>query len=386
MSLFTAQRGAGRPPPLASAGGSYAAQNLPALTSIRFLLALGVVLFHLQIVMLSPDAPPIAIIERARLGVDIFFILSGFVLAHTYGEAYREGRYNHRRFLVARLARIYPNHLAMLLLMTGVAGLAIALRQPFDAERYSLSRWVMELTLTQAWLPVIPPSEWNGPAWSLSAEWAAYLAFPLFAFVGLKAGRKPWVTLLAAGLVLVIMDQLYQWRFGQIVTHADSLLGVMRIPAPFLYGIGLQQLGLRIQPGRSLSRLVVVIAALVLLTAMQWRIDERVTVALAGPLVLGLAWLSATGPLKILGHPLAVRAGEASFALYLLHLPMLVIWKNAATVLSGIDSSYRMPLWEAALFLPLCILSAFVLHAAWEVPARDWFRSRFSPRHPERIP
>ncbi|OYW90451.1 MAG: acyltransferase, partial [Caulobacterales bacterium 32-67-6] len=82
--------------------------RMPALTSIRFWLALGVVLFHYQLNMVPQGGTGVALIERARLAVDFFFILSGFVLAHVYGRHVREGRYSHGRFLIARLARIYP--------------------------------------------------------------------------------------------------------------------------------------------------------------------------------------------------------------------------------------------------------------------------------------
>lgn len=161
-----------------SGGGTDAVPNasapgfpdrLPALTGIRFWLALGVVLFHYQLNMTPEGGTGLALIERARLAVDFFFILSGFILAHVYGRQIRTGTYNHRRFLIARLARIYPAHLAMMVLMAFIVLVAIALGQPFAADSYSLPGFASALALTHAWFPATVPNEWNGPSWSLSA-------------------------------------------------------------------------------------------------------------------------------------------------------------------------------------------------------------------------
>jgi hypothetical protein len=347
------------------------------LTSIRFVLALGVVLFHYQVNMITPEAVPIALIERARLGVDIFFILSGFVLAHVYGPQIQEGRYSHRRFIVARFARIYPTHLAMLVLMGLVAIIAVMLRQPFAAAGHSLTDWFADLFLVQAWLP-ISPTEWNGPAWSLSAEWAAYLTFPLFAYVGLRRGRNPWLTVLLAALVFAVMDLIYRRISGEVVTHADSTFGVLRIPGQFLYGIGLPQLSRRLHPRPAMAVAAEIISASALLASMHWQLDERITVALAGPFVLSLAMVSRSGADGVLAHPAALLAGEASYALYLAHMPVLVIWKNAIAVLTGSDSSYRLSVVEVAVLLPITLAAAVALYTLWENPARAWIRGRLS--------
>lgn len=60
--------------------------------------------------------------ERARLGVDAFFILSGVILTHAYDRDLTEGRFSYRRFLVARMARIFPLHLAVLGFMALLVG------------------------------------------------------------------------------------------------------------------------------------------------------------------------------------------------------------------------------------------------------------------------
>jgi peptidoglycan/LPS O-acetylase OafA/YrhL len=357
-------------------------ERLPALTSIRFILALGVVLFHYQLNMIEEDSQTIGLIERARLAVDFFFILSGFVLAHVYGQQVRNGTYNHRRFLIARLARIYPTHLVMLAIMGVVALAAIALGQPFDGPSYSLPGFVQALTMVHAWFPTTIPNEWNGPSWSLSAEWAAYLAFPLFAWVGLKRGRRPWVTIGLAVVLFVVLDAWYRWRYGEILTHAEIVLGVLRIVPEFLFGIGLYELGQRLQVGRRFAQAAALVSVMALIGMMASSADERLTVAVAGLVILSLALLARNGDDRAFAHPLALEAGEASYALYLVHLPLLIIWKNGMAMLHGGDSSYRLPLWEAGALLAITVAAAFALHAFWERPARRWVRRRLLSQSP----
>lgn len=358
---------------------------LHALTSLRFVLALGVVVFHYQLNMLPAGEPPIALIERARLGVDVFFILSGFVLAHVYAHSYQFGRFNYRRFLVARLARIYPAHLAILLAMALVALIAQTLNQPFEAERYSLPGWLASLALVHAWWPWPIPNEWNGPSWSLSAEWAAYLAFPLFAFLGLRRGRVAWRTIALSAVLFIWFDELYRGLYGQILTHAESALGVLRLAPEFLFGIGLEQLSRRIRITPKISVWAASGAAASMVALMSISADERLIVAVSGVMVLTLALLSKHERAGVLAHPMAIEAGEASYALYLVHLPLLTIWKNGLAMLLGVDSSYIMAPWEGIALLGLTLAAAVLLHRCWERPARAWIRSRFL-RDPRPVP
>ena len=95
--------------------------DLRALTTLRFFAALWVVLYtaweHLN-VGFEPT-----LVSKGYLGVEVFFVLSGFILSHVYLEAAGEKRFSYRGFLWARIARVYPLHLATLI---GVGGLAAA--------------------------------------------------------------------------------------------------------------------------------------------------------------------------------------------------------------------------------------------------------------------
>lgn len=349
---------------------------LPALTSVRIFLALGVVLFHLQLTWAWPTAAYTGVIERARLGVDVFFILSGFVLAHVYSQDVETGRYSHWRFLVARLARVYPAHLAILLMMVVIALTAIAMGEAFDPASYSMSGLARTVLLVHAWTPTATPVEWNGPSWSLSAEWGAYLLFPLFAVGGLALRRWPLVLLALSGLAFVGLDAGYRRLFDDALLHAEFNLGVLRILPTFLAGVALLHLFRRLTLGPRAATAAAVVGAPIMLALMHFRAPEPLVVASAAALILALALLSKSGADGPLAWPVLIFLGEASYAIYLLHLPLLVLWKNAHGVLLGGDSNYVMPMGEAAAFLVTAVAGGAVLHAFFEKPMRLWVRAR----------
>src|SRR5579862_660023 len=162
--------------------------NLKPLTSLRFVAAMWVVLFHYWPHLAVAGTPPL--VAKGYLGVECFFVLSGFILCHVYLPSFEAGRFKYGDFLWARIARIYPLHIATLVAMGLMAGVALAAGLPVDPDVLSLPALPANLTLTQAW-GLSPVAGWNHPSWSISAEWFAYLSFPAFAFLAIKVRRWP---------------------------------------------------------------------------------------------------------------------------------------------------------------------------------------------------
>src|SRR3954470_504363 len=128
---------------------------LPSLTSLRFFAALLVVLSHL----------PGSTFSEGYTGVTFFFILSGFILSHSYEDRLRTGATSRREFWIARIARVYPLHLLTLL-----AAVPLAVSESSGAMGFA-GRLLAQLTLTQAAVPVGSIYfSFNHPAWSLSVE------------------------------------------------------------------------------------------------------------------------------------------------------------------------------------------------------------------------
>lgn len=358
--------------------------NLPGLTSVRFVLALGVVFFHYQLQWPWDAMSSTGLLDRARLGVDVFFILSGFVLTHAYREAIESGRLNYRRFIVARVARIYPAHVAVLLFALVMVGSAILVGADFDTGLYDPAGLLPTFLLIHAWYPEEFAAKWNGPSWSLSAEWFAYLVFPVFAWVGLVLRRRPWLLLLLSALIFVVIDRFYQVVFGDVVVHAQNRLGILRIIPEFLFGIALYRLGETLQPTRAVAIAIAISCAALLLGLMHFKADDRIVVVAAGPFVLALALLSKADADAGIAKPWMLESGEASYALYLVHMPILIGWKGVHSLLTNRPSTYTFEWWEIGVLLALTLVAAFALHYLVEGPARRWIRRRADAAWPDR--
>lgn len=349
---------------------------LDPLTSVRFFLALGVVLFHFQLYWTLP-AGSAGLLNRARLGVDVFFILSGFILTHVYLQGNQAPDY--RRFLAARFARIYPAHLFILLSMLALVLIAPVFGVGLEPGRFNPTDFVATLLLVQAWFPRESLALWNGPAWSLSAEWFAYLAFPAYAVLALRLRSRPWVLIALAVLLFAAFDAFYRMQYGRVLPRAEDSLGILRIVPEFLYGIGLYYLGQRWTLSPRMAVLCAVAATVVLLALMQIGADDRIIVAASGPFILSLALLAKARVHSVLSHPVALFAGEASYALYLVHIPILMVWRNAIQAVFGQSADYRMSMIELAAMLALTLAAAAFIHVFVERQGRKWLRERLAP-------
>lgn len=147
------------------------------LDSLRGIAALAVVLFHWKIAGPLTDN---AVVHHAWLYVDFFFVLSGFVLAHTYfyGRAPEP-----RRYIVARAARLLPLYFYALFVFLGFECLKAALGTHFAFNGPAFGEnnakgFFQSLFLLQA-LNVSDHLSWNTPAWTISAELAVNLGLIL---------------------------------------------------------------------------------------------------------------------------------------------------------------------------------------------------------------
>jgi peptidoglycan/LPS O-acetylase OafA/YrhL len=167
-------------------------RDIPALTGLRGVAALWVVAYHLREASanggtgLFDFGPADALIAHGYLGVDLFFVLSGFIIRHVYGCWFAEQvrPQDCVRFLRYRIARLYPVHIVTLVLMLVLYGAARAVgTHPHNLNSYSIFSLLNNLTLTHAWWGAIGSP--NTPARSISA-----LLFPLGCWL---LSRRPQV-------------------------------------------------------------------------------------------------------------------------------------------------------------------------------------------------
>ena len=141
-------------------------------------------IFHLASEIGAVAGPAAGTFAQAGyVGVDLFFVLSGFVIADNYRHFFEPwDRDKYWRFQLVRLGRIYPVHSVMLLATVGIVAVATAAgyQRTTAGVDYSLGSFFANVLLVQAW--GFPQYSWNWVAWTISAEWFAYLLFPFAAY------------------------------------------------------------------------------------------------------------------------------------------------------------------------------------------------------------
>lgn len=371
---------------------SGARPQLPALTGLRFIAAALVVLFHARGMLPSlRDNPAFDIIGSGYSGVSLFFVLSGFVLAYNYLTPDGTGVKDTRDFLVARFARIYPVYLVGI-----VVGFPLFVRDlqrsGGNAQLFREGPPITALTVTllQSWVPDYA-CRLNCPGWSLSTEAFFYLAFPV---IGIWLVRRSGGSLFAfvigcwaiAMTVALAYMKLNPDHFTEVSASSRAdWLGMVkfsplfRLPE-FALGMAAGVLFLRAPHafGRHASTIgLVATAAIVAVLSLHSRlpylaIHNGLLAPLFALLIMSLA--TGAGPLaQVLGTRPLRLLGEASFALYLMHLAILSYASKGFEV-AGMSMNKSPGLLIITLIV-LQALSIAILHFV-EEPARRAIRSR----------
>ena len=228
------------------------APRLEALTGLRGLAAWYVVFYHIRLTLtdLLP-APVVAALAKGYLAVDLFFMLSGFVLWLNHGARFaRPDAALVGRFWWRRIARIWPLHAVVLAGFCGFVALLVLTGR--DRSGYPLHELPLHLLLVQNW-GFTPQLTWNHPAWSISAELAAYLLFPLVAWLT----RRDWSPAALLGWLAVLLAALHALfaAGGHRILGADIVhLGLPRCLIEFTAGTFAARLWLHWQGHPAASR------------------------------------------------------------------------------------------------------------------------------------
>ena len=352
------------------------AEHLKPLTALRFFAAAWVVLFAFW-PRLDVGFTPM-LVSKGYLGVEVFFILSGFILSHVYLPSTEEGRFRYGPFLWARLARIYPLHLICLAAIGALGVGAVLAGRVIDPNILNLPSLAPNLLLVHAW-GLAPVSGWNHPSWSISAEWFAYLSFPAFAWAAIKLRRRPQLAVALALALVFVLNAVFLRLAGFSLTRATIAWGALRIVPCFAYGCALYLLW---RSGAVQSRTAALAGALffgaALVVGAQAGAPDPALVAVAGGMILFLASLSSTGS-KVLSHPVLVYLGEISYSIYMVHALWDLVFANGAAAALHLDAK-RLPLGLWLILLAGVVPLAAASYHLVERPARERLREwRLTP-------
>lgn len=336
--------------------------EIVSLTGLRGLAAFLVVLHHINIAIMPEGS---RILLRGQPFVDLFFVLSGFVISMVYIEE----RIDWRLFFQARLARIYPLHIASAIAMAfAVVCLKLATHSPWP-ERVSLVEAFREFTLTMA-MPFFGTDEiWNYPAWSISVEWWVYFtAFPLIVVLGRRLSIGQLVLLTAALLI-----GLAAFLLCVPVHFTRGWPAVCRGAFEFLAGYTIYRLGressVRINPLLHDLLGLGVLATIYIYPAITGK--EGWFVIVLFPVIITGLLHSESNTTKFMRSGILSFFGSISYSLYLLH-PLVISGMSAI-------SEHLIHIPKALFFaitVPIAISIATLSYRFFECPARDILRGR----------
>jgi peptidoglycan/LPS O-acetylase OafA/YrhL len=348
-------------------------RRLDALTGLRFIAALGVVLFHT--VSNGALSDPLfrfrggsAVVSLGYLGVTFFFVLSGFVLTWSHKEDQPP-----KRFLWNRFARVYPLHFATLL-ATAVAIVAAG-------NHLSIPIVIGCLLLVQAWSF---SSNWyfgvNGVSWSLSCEAFFYLLLPGLASRLGRLGHRAQILAGTAALTAMIIFSLLFDAFKTTASHDEALwiFPLFSLGAFILGVVAAQTMRAGHRPKISFrTAAILTLGVYALLSGINGMhkfglfasdhlsraFVSAVFAPVAGLLIACAAADELDGKLRLLRSRWLVRLGEWSFALYLVH-PLLIRTQSGATAVAGLLA-----------FLAAVVACSAAAHYLVEKPCERYLRA-----------
>ena len=341
--------------------------DLRPITALRFGAAIWVAVYTYWENLAGAGSS--GLVDKGYLGVELFFVLSGFILSHVYLQSAGEKRFSYRGFLWARVARVYPLHVANLVGVGLLAAVALVAGMSVDGNVLSWVSLPANLLMVHAW-GLAPVAGWNHPSWSISAEWFAYLCFPLFAFVFWRAREKPVAALVGTAAFLTVLYYGFERVAGFPLTEATIRWGALRIVPCFALGCALY-LVYRKAPLKAPWTASAVSFGLMVLSAALGLWDG-ITVLLAGALILSLASLPNERAGWLASRP-AVYLGEISYSVYMVCVPWKLLAVNLAAKLTDApDKQLQLFVWLAILAL-LPVVAALSYHLV-EHPARKALR------------
>ncbi len=352
--------------------------DIRPLTSLRFFAAYCVVILHFS--MMLPGFYDIihSPLRMGYLAVDFFFILSGFILTHSYIMAVEQGRFSRRDFYIKRLARVYPVHFVNFIILvlgsvfTAQAGYAVE-------EKFSVQCFASTLLMVQAWgFQYKEGLCFHSPSWSVSAEWFAYLAFPFLAFALLKL--KPVLAVWLSLLLFLLLYALY-WFFMPVpLTHALEHFSIFRILPEFMMGMSLYLYG-RGHQARYYGAWPFLVLAAVIFALSSFGFLDFITVPLLAALIFIGAEQARRNYRTVLDSKALYYLGEVSYSIYMVHMAVIALFSALIHVLAQVyplsDPLFYV-LWAG--FMIFVIPVSMWMYTDIEMPARHYITRKFIKR------
>jgi len=343
-------------------------RRITELDGIRGLAALGVVVYHYHRHLEGAplDALLFPVYRGGLLFVDLFFVLSGFILAQVYAH---EARYpTLRGAVVSRIARLYPLHLLTLFAVAVLQKAHVALIDHGFVYVYN-DWWHLSLNvfmLNESGLQ--RGFSFNGPSWSISTE---FIVNVLFLAVALRNPKRALWLGVALAAAMIALDAAVHWT--EPPRWLEPFSRLFRCFLGFGVGLVLRTVHDRAKPVRAPqwtieAGFVAAIAAMLYFMSRPERPAAFYALALVVFPALVLLSLRSVYAAAVLRTRPIVHLGEISFSVYLLHFPLELATKDLIA-LTGVRPQFDSPM-ALAVMMTACIAISHVTWKYFEMPAR----------------
>lgn len=350
-----------------------APRRFVALDSLRGFAACMVVFHHIEGPGLFLES---ALVQEGVYFVDFFFVLSGFVIAANYGDRLREG-FPLGRYMLRRLGRVWPLHLAVLAVLVAakLASFALAPDSYPNGEAFYGDRSVENLLyatfLLHGWQE---HNGWHTVSWSISIEVFLYL---FFALVWRFLGR--W------GLAVAMLGIAYGCAasWGLMPGNAGIVRGLLGFSAGVLGWHVYRRYFSEIAMSPARATAWEMLTTVAMLAAVANLPLVSLPVGVASFMAVVLVYARDRGAIsRLLARPLPVLLGTLSYSIYMIHSPVLAgaragLLRIESLAGGGIVEGFTGPvaadLLALALLAAICALST-LSYRFIEAPAREWSR------------
>jgi peptidoglycan/LPS O-acetylase OafA/YrhL len=370
--------------------------QIRSLTSLRGIAALIIVIHHFAYYALPQLGVMLSVysyfFQNGYLAVDLFFILSGFIMTHVYWERFSDGvsKSNYWAYLRARFARIYPLHLFTLLVLVGVQSIELFSSNPTAfTGKFNILALGANVLMLQAFALNCPPlfwcdTYWNEPAWSISVEFVIYSIFPFILFAILKNQPKTDTIL----YILTLIASLLLIRFTR--NNLDNIIGIpsiARCGLECIFGVITYKIYRRQQAQRFLNtNLLAIVATIWIAVIMHHWSDELrgvhdwAILPAFSLLILSISHQANSLGMRMLNSPLLLYLGSISYSVYMVHWVLISIakafWLDKLHLAFDEGLTKTQSIFALGLFVPIVILTASLTYRFVELPLRQYLKPK----------
>ncbi|WP_316786278.1 acyltransferase [Pedobacter frigiditerrae] len=342
-------------------------KEIKSLTGIRGIAAIYVAVFHFYLHytqsnsnnFLSKNSYLHSLLYHGYLGVDLFFILSAFVITLTSSK-YFEDKFefkDYKNFMIKRWIRIYPTY-AIILIVTFF----------YSGQTHRVGNFLLSFSLLNSLfgLPYLV-----GHFWSLSTEWVTYMTYPILYRLFSAARLLKWQLLILIGILILYSTCVLYYKEYAIQPFSfvinGGYYGLFRCFGDYFLGVFAFKIFSHYPKSKEIAGITSIVIIFILICLLSFAKADLLIVILFVALILSLtndnnvvSKLMSTKPIYILGL--------ISYPLYLIHAILLYYLDYLKTLLSIFYGYNNFYLILMLLFLALSVIFSYIFTFFIEKP------------------